>query len=89
LLTVDEVASLLKVARSTIYRYKEEGLPYFKIGKSLRFSTEQVMKWVRAHQVREKPSPEKFYSWAEELAKKKGFENLTEDEVVELIHQSR
>lgn len=89
LLTVDEVATLLKVARSTVYRYKELGLPHFKIGNSLRFSREQVMQWVKAHQVR-KPFPSKgFYSWAEELASGKGFENLTEDEVIELIHESR
>lgn len=89
LLTVDEVAGLLRVARSTVYRYKELGLPYFKIGNSLRFSREQVMAWVRSHQVRKPYSPKGFYSWAEQLAREKGFENLSEDEVIELVHQSR
>jgi len=99
LLTVSDVAALLRVTRSTIYRYKKLGIPHFKIGKSLRFTKEQVMDWVKSHQVKRvapsskgwtlKDEREEFYSWAENLAKKKGFENLTEEEVVELIHQNR
>lgn len=49
ILTVEEVAEVLKVSRTTIFRWKtNEGLPYLKIGdRTLRFDREAVLKWAK------------------------------------------
>ena len=50
LLTVDELAALLKVPRSTIYawRYRGCGPPAIKVGRYLRFKPEEVEAWLSA-----------------------------------------
>ena len=45
-LTIEEVAEMLKVARSTVYKYKEMGLPFIKLGKVIRFELKDVVNWV-------------------------------------------
>jgi len=50
LLTIKEVAQLLGVSPVTVHRYKrEKGLPYIKIGNTLRFDWEDVRRWVEGH----------------------------------------
>jgi len=50
LLTIDEVAEILAVSPVTIYRYKKQaGLPYIKIGNTLRFDRRDVWAWIEAH----------------------------------------
>ena len=45
IMTVQEVAEFLRLHQNTIYHQIETGeLPYFRIGKSIRFSREQVEK---------------------------------------------
>lgn len=46
LLTVDETASFLKLAKRSIYRLKD--LPRVHIGGSVRFVEEELEDWVRA-----------------------------------------
>ena len=50
LLTVTEVARLLKVPVSWVYeRSRRNGpdqIPHFKLGKYLRFSEQAVLKWI-------------------------------------------
>jgi excisionase family DNA binding protein len=47
LLTVSEVAKALKVSKALVYKKAEAGeLCSVKIGKSLRFTEEQVMNFV-------------------------------------------
>ncbi len=47
LLTVNDLASILKAKPSTIYSWAEQGLiPCFKLNGLLRFSEEAVMAWV-------------------------------------------
>jgi excisionase family DNA binding protein len=47
LLTIGELVKMLRVSRPTIYvLMKCEGLPYLKIGKSLRFSSRSVDAWL-------------------------------------------
>lgn len=48
-LTVEDVAGMLKVARSTVYKFKEMGMPFIKIGKTIRFKDDEVMDWVESH----------------------------------------
>ncbi len=46
LLTMDELCKLLKLSRATINRWRKEGLPTKKIGKSVRFEKDMVFKWL-------------------------------------------
>jgi excisionase family DNA binding protein len=49
ILTAEELAQLLRVNRTTIYRLlKNSGLPAFKVGKDWRFQREAVESWIKA-----------------------------------------
>lgn len=54
LLTVQELATKLKVKPSWIYgetrKTGPEAIPRIRVGKYLRFSMENVMTWLKAHQ---------------------------------------
>ena len=53
LVTIDAVTKWFGVTRPTIYALMErEGLPYIKIGKSLRFSPPSVRTWLAEHEQR-------------------------------------
>lgn len=56
LLTIDELAEVLSVKKSTIYQWVHMGLiPHIKVGRLLRFREEDIEKWLISKQV--KPSP--------------------------------
>lgn len=47
LLTVTEVADLLRVRPSTVYSWSETGvLPTFRVGRLLRFKRSQIEAWL-------------------------------------------
>ena len=46
LLTVDELSDILKISRSTIDRWRKEGMPCKRIGRGIRFKFEEVEKWL-------------------------------------------
>lgn len=48
-LTIEDVAKMLKVARSTVYKFKEMGMPFIKIGKTIRFNEAAVIEWLEKH----------------------------------------
>jgi excisionase family DNA binding protein len=48
-LTIEDVAEMLKVARSTVYKFKSMGMPFIKIGKTIRFKDNEVIQWVESH----------------------------------------
>jgi excisionase family DNA binding protein len=52
IMTLDEVASYLRVHTSTVYRMaKNRSIPAFKIGSDWRFNRESIDQWrVRAEQ---------------------------------------
>ncbi len=55
LLTIDELAKVLSVKKSTIYQWVHLGLiPHIKVGRLLRFREEDIQKWLISRQV--KPS---------------------------------
>lgn len=50
LLTLTEVADLLRVPKSTVYKLAQLGkLPAFKVGKHWRFLLRDIEGWLEAH----------------------------------------
>ena len=49
MITKKEVAELLSVSIPTVDRYMKKGLPYNKIGKTVRFETQNVLDWARSN----------------------------------------
>lgn len=47
MLTKKELAAKLKLSIPTIDRLMKKGMPFFKIGKSVRFEEEEVLKWLK------------------------------------------
>lgn len=45
-LNMKELTGLLQISRATVYRLKKRGLPFVKVGKSIRFSKEKVEDWL-------------------------------------------
>jgi excisionase family DNA binding protein len=51
LLTVGEIADLLRVHHTTVYRLAKRGqIPGFKVGSDWRFSKRQILKWLAKRQ---------------------------------------
>jgi DNA binding domain, excisionase family len=46
LLTVEELSDILKISRTTIDRWRKEGMPFMKIGRGIRFEFEDVKRWL-------------------------------------------
>jgi excisionase family DNA binding protein len=50
-MTVDEVAELLRIHRSTLYRLVKTGkFPHFRMGSDFRFQREAIDVWRRAQE---------------------------------------
>jgi excisionase family DNA binding protein len=46
-LTIKEVAAILRIHRSTLYRMIERGeVPYFRVGYDYRFDSESIERWI-------------------------------------------
>jgi hypothetical protein len=70
-----EVAQLVKVV---------EQLPVNKIVEVVDFA--KFLAWQETAETDDKQS---FFLWAEELARKHGFDHLTEDDVAQIVHEFR
>ena len=46
LLTTKELQEEYKVTRQAIVNWRKEGMPFKKLGKLVRFESEQVRKWL-------------------------------------------
>ncbi|MFA7146552.1 MAG: helix-turn-helix domain-containing protein [Candidatus Riflebacteria bacterium] len=46
LMTIPELMDFLQVRRNTIYTLRNLGLPTVKIGRSVRFKADSVIKWL-------------------------------------------
>jgi excisionase family DNA binding protein len=52
LLTVDELAALLRVSKASVWRWhREEGLPAVRPAGDLRFRSEDVATWIEGRKV--------------------------------------
>lgn len=47
LLTAKEVMELLRVKRSTLYTLRKQGLPVIRLGRSIRFDKDEVIRFIR------------------------------------------
>ena len=41
-----DLCDKLKLSRSTLYRLRQKGLPYSKVGGSIRYNLGEVTKWI-------------------------------------------
>ncbi len=46
-MTIDEVASFMKVSTGTIRSYLKKGMPHFQSGQVIRFLRADVISWMR------------------------------------------
>ena len=46
LLTLKQLSDKLQISRSTIDRWRKEGLPYIKMGRCIRFKEKEVTEWL-------------------------------------------
>lgn len=55
ILTIKELASYLKIAEKTAYRYVSDGIiPGFKVGGSWRFKRSEINDWITSRSQKEK-----------------------------------
>lgn len=47
LLTTEQLLEYAQISRATLNRYREEGLPTIKMGRSVRFLKVEVMNWIK------------------------------------------
>lgn len=43
--TTKEVAAYYKVTEQTVYNWRQEGLPYKKLGRAVRFDLDEIEQW--------------------------------------------
>ena len=46
-LTIEDLAEMLQVTRTTIYNLKSKGLPFIKLGRNIRFDQDEVIEWIK------------------------------------------
>lgn len=46
LITMNELTEHLQVTRTTVDRWRKEGLPHKKYGKIVRFNLDEVLRWL-------------------------------------------
>jgi excisionase family DNA binding protein len=70
-LDMGQLCDYLGISQSQSYNLRRRGLPYCKIGKSVRFDKRKVDKFITKYEVRERP--------AEEVLAELGLGVVTED----------
>lgn len=48
--TKDELADYLRITVRMVDKLRSEGMPFFRIGKLIRFKKDEVMKWLEDQQ---------------------------------------
>ena len=51
-LTSKDLERKYQISRSTVDNWKKEGLPFIKIGRSVRFDEKEVEKWINERFIR-------------------------------------
>ena len=47
LITSQELQNVYSISRSTIDRWRKEGMPFIKVGRGVRFDETDVYEWIR------------------------------------------
>lgn len=47
LLTTIELSQVLNVSRQSIYKWRKEGMPFYKIGTAVRFDLDEIREWLK------------------------------------------
>jgi excisionase family DNA binding protein len=47
-LTLEELMARFKIGRSTVYEWMGLGLPFFKVGRVVRYPEKEVQDWIGA-----------------------------------------
>ena len=50
--TMQQLIKMTNLSRATIDRWRKEGLPSYKLGRSVRFNREETMKWLEKNKIR-------------------------------------
>lgn len=54
-ITLTDLSKMLKISRSTIDRWRKEGLPSYKIGNGVRFIETEVHNWITENKSSDTP----------------------------------
>lgn len=46
-LTVNQLCDWLKISRTTVERWRKQGLPFIKVDKLIRFNKDEVEQWLK------------------------------------------
>jgi excisionase family DNA binding protein len=46
-LTIEDLAEMLQVTRTTVYNLQSKGLPFIKLGRNIRFDQDEVIEWIK------------------------------------------
>ncbi len=49
LIKCQELQSVFSISRSTIDRWRKEGMPFIKVGRGVRFDEDEVYYWIKIH----------------------------------------
>jgi excisionase family DNA binding protein len=60
LMTIPELMKFLKVKRNTIYTLRKMGLPTVKIGRSVRFRADSILRWLSDMEQKVQPETSGF-----------------------------
>ena len=52
LLTMKEMAELLKVSEWTLINWRKKGMPYKRVGRGIRFEKDKALEWVEKQSVK-------------------------------------
>ena len=52
-MSADEISKYLQIPKATIYQYTmRKSIPFYKIGNRVRFTKDDIDKWVKEHKQR-------------------------------------
>jgi len=54
-MNTDQICQAFGISKSTLNNWrKEKGLPYIKVGRTVRYDFDAVVEWLKKHEVRSK-----------------------------------
>lgn len=47
IITLEQLAEMYSISRTTIDRWRREGMPFQKVGRGVRFDLQEVENWIK------------------------------------------